>query len=202
MENRKEHWENVYNTKTPEQVSWTQAKPKTSLDFIQRSGISKSDAIIDVGGGDSNLVDFLLADGYTNITVLDISEKAIERAKLRLGDLAKDVKWVVSDITEFTPEEKYALWHDRAAFHFLTKDEDKSKYIETCKSFVNTQVVIGTFSQEGPLKCSGIEIQRYTVASLSGILKPAFSLVSCLIEDHITPFDTEQNFIFCNFRKT
>src|SRR6187402_3411524 len=119
---RKNHWETVYETKTPEQVSWTQEIPKTSLDFINSFNPDKSARIIDIGGGDSNLVDFLLDQGFENISVLDISAKALEKAKLRLGEKAKKVNWIVSDITEFEPQTTFDIWHDRAAFHFLTED--------------------------------------------------------------------------------
>lgn len=125
----KNHWENVYETKNPDQVSWTQAKPQTSLDFISSFGLGKEARIIDIGGGDSNLVDFLLQEGYENITVLDISSKALEKAKERLGDAAAKVKWIATDITAFEPAETYDIWHDRAAFHFLTTREQVSKYI-------------------------------------------------------------------------
>ena len=146
MGENKQHWETVYETKTPEQVSWTQETPQTSLDFIQSFGLSKSAKIIDVGGGDSNLVDCLIEKGYDNITVLDISGKAIERAKKRLGDKSNKITWIESDITQFVPETSYDIWHDRATFHFLIDN----KQINTYKTLVNNHVsgfmCIGTFS--------------------------------------------------------
>lgn len=198
---RKNHWENVYETKEPNQVSWTQEIPKTSLDFINDFNLPKNAKIIDVGGGDSKMVDFLLDEGYTNITVLDISAKALEKAKMRLGKKAESVTWIVSDITELTPTTKYDLWHDRAAFHFLTSDAEKEKYLEIVEKSVEGYLVIGTFSENGPKKCSGLEIQQYTEESLSSMLENGFQKLSCVTQDHITPFETVQNFLFCSFKK-
>lgn len=135
--NKKHHWETVYETKSPEQVSWTQEVPKTSLDFIHSFGVDKKARIIDIGGEDSKLVDYLLDNGYENITVLDISAKALDRAKDRLGDKAAKVNWVVSDVTEFAPDTAYDIWHDRATFHFLTTKEQIAKYLEIARQSVN-----------------------------------------------------------------
>jgi len=143
----KSHWENVYETKNPDQVSWTQKKPQTSLDFIRSSGLGKDASIIDIGGGDSNLVDFLLEEGYKNITVLDISAKALEKAQERLGESAHKVKWIATDITAFEPTETYDIWHDRAAFHFLTTPEQISKYIDIAEKSVKNCLILGTFSK-------------------------------------------------------
>lgn len=197
----KSHWENVYETKNPDQVSWTQKKPQTSLDFITSSGLGKDASIIDIGGGDSNLVDFLLEEGYENITVLDISAKALQKAQERLGDAANKVKWIATDITAFEPTEKYDIWHDRAAFHFLTKPEQVSKYIDIAEKNVNNFMIIGTFSKNGPAKCSGLDIQQYDEESLSEKFKAGFTKIKCITEDHITPFETVQNFVFCSFKK-
>jgi len=198
---RKDHWETVYETKQPSEVSWTQERPTTSLDFIRDSGVSKSARIIDIGGGDSKLVDFLIEEGYTNISVLDISGKSLERAKLRLGDEAKQVEWIVSDVTRFNPDVTYDLWHDRAAFHFLTAPEQISKYIEIAQKVVTDSIIIGTFSENGPLKCSGLEIQQYTETALENLLSDEFIKVKSIVEDHLTPFGTLQNFLFCNFKR-
>ena len=195
----KDHWENVYSTKQPGEVSWTQAVPKTSLEFIADLNLPKDAAIIDIGGGDSNLIDFLLNEGYTNVTVLDISKKAIDRAKVRLGDKADHVKWVISDITEFITTETYAAWHDRAAFHFLTGAEQKDKYIALAAKAVTGHLIIGTFSDEGPKKCSGLEIQQYNEPGIEGLFSENFQKVKCITEDHVTPFNTVQNFLFCRF---
>ncbi|PXW11011.1 methyltransferase family protein [Chryseobacterium sp. CBTAP 102] len=197
----KNHWENVYETKSPDQVSWTQKKPQRSLDFIRSSGLGKEASIIDIGGGDSNLVDFLLEDGYENITVLDISAKALEKARQRLGDSAGKVKWIVTDITDFEPTEKYDIWHDRAAFHFLTTPEQVSRYIGIAEKNVNNFIIVGTFSKNGPTKCSGLDIQQYDEESLSEKFEKSFKKLQCITEDHTTPFETIQNFIFCNFKK-
>ncbi|RKE77932.1 MAG: class I SAM-dependent methyltransferase [Chryseobacterium cucumeris] len=197
----KNHWENVYETKNPDQVSWTQKKPQTSLDFILSSGLGKDASIIDIGGGDSKLVDFLLEEGYENITVLDISAKSLEKAKKRLGDAAVKVKWIVTDITAFEPTETYDIWHDRAAFHFLTTSEQVSKYIDIAEKNVNNFMILGTFSKNGPTKCSGLDIQQYDEESLSEKFEKSFKKVNCITEDHTTPFDTVQNFVFCSFKK-
>ncbi|WP_276965584.1 class I SAM-dependent methyltransferase [Chryseobacterium sp.] len=197
----KNHWENVYETKSPDQVSWTQKKPQRSLDFIRSSGLGKEASIIDIGGGDSNLVDFLLEEGYENITVLDISAKALEKAQQRLGDSAGKVKWIVTDITDFEPTEKYDIWHDRAAFHFLTTPEQVSRYIGIAEKNVNNFIIVGTFSKNGPTKCSGLDIQQYDEESLSEKFEKSFKKLQCITEDHTTPFETIQNFIFCNFKK-
>uniref|UniRef100_UPI0023F0E75D class I SAM-dependent methyltransferase n=1 Tax=Chryseobacterium cucumeris TaxID=1813611 RepID=UPI0023F0E75D len=196
----KNHWENVYETKNPDQVSWTQKKPQTSLDFILSSGLGKDASIIDIGGGDSNLVDFLLEEGYENITVLDISAKSLEKAKKRLGDAAGKVKWIVTDITAFEPTETYDIWHDRAAFHFLTTSEQVSKYIDIAEKNVNNFMILGTFSKNGPTKCSGLDIQQYDEESLSEKFEKSFKKVNCITEDHTTPFDTVQNFVFGSFK--
>ena len=196
----KKHWENVYQNKTPEQVSWTQKFPKTSLDLIAQFDIDLSSKIIDVGGGDSHLVDFLIDEGYENISVLDISSKAIERAKDRLGDKGQNIHWITSNILDFMPETKYDVWHDRAAFHFLTSKKDIESYVKIVSQFAN-HIVLGTFSKNGPLKCSGLPISQYNAEDLQALLKSDFELVSSHYEDHTTPFDTQQNFLFCSFRR-
>ncbi|MCG2610630.1 class I SAM-dependent methyltransferase [Flavobacterium sp. SM15] len=201
--NRKEHWETIYSTKALNEVSWYQPTPETSLEFIKNNIVSKDEAIIDIGGGDSFLVDYLIEAGYTDITVLDISEKAIERAKLRLGENAKKATWIVQDITQFKPERKYAIWHDRAVFHFLTDPEDIQKYTQISALALEEKgkKLIGTFSESGPKKCSGIEIRQYSENTLKKTFEGDFIPLECFFENHITPFDTVQNFIFCSFEK-
>jgi trans-aconitate methyltransferase len=199
--NKKNHWETVYETKQPNEVSWTQENPKVSLDFIRQTNLGKSAKIIDIGGGDSKLVDFLLEDGYENITVLDISENALDRAKIRLGKKAEKVTWIVSDITEFKPITTYDIWHDRATFHFLTSDAPINSYIKIAEKWISSFLIIGTFSDKGPMKCSGLEIKQYTETTLENQFQAAFKKLKCMNEDHITPFETTQNFIFCVFRK-
>ncbi|WP_284463223.1 class I SAM-dependent methyltransferase [Chryseobacterium sp.] len=197
----KNHWEHVYETKNPDQVSWTQEKPKTSLELIRSFGLGKEAKIIDIGGGDSNLVDYLLEEGYENITVLDISAKALEKAKERLGSSASKIKWIATDITAFEPTETYDIWHDRAAFHFLTTREQVSKYISIAEKNITSFMILGTFSKNGPTKCSGLDIQQYDEISLSEKFETEFEKITCITEDHITPFGTTQNFVFCTFKK-
>lgn len=198
---RKKHWETVYETKNPDQVSWTQEVPKTSLEFIHSFGLDKQAKIIDIGGGDSKLVDFLIDEGFDNISVLDISSAAIEKAKKRLGNKAEKVNWIVSDITEFNPSETYDVWHDRATFHFLTTKPEIEKYMETARKSVSGYLTIGTFSENGPKKCSGLDIKQYSEDTLTAELNNGFEKLRCVTEDHITPFETTQNFLFCSFKK-
>ena len=199
---RKAHWENIYTTKPITNVSWYQPTPQTSLDFIAKCNINKDAAIIDIGGGDSFLVDHLLELGYTNITVLDISATAIERAKERLGSKAELVKWIVSDVVDFIPTEKYAVWHDRAAFHFLNSEDQIKSYTSICNNSIteNGNLIISTFSNNGPLKCSAIEITQYTEDKLKSNFNE-LKFQDSLRVNHPTPFDTEQEFVFCWFKK-
>ena len=205
MENfdRKKHWENIYQTKELKDVSWFQPTPETSLDFFKQFNVPTTARIIDIGGGDSFLVDHLLDLGYQDITVLDISEVAIERAKQRLGNRANIVTWIVTDAATFKPTQKYDFWHDRAAFHFLTDEHEISNYLETAQQNINPTgiLVIGTFSEQGPKKCSGIEIRQYSETTMTDRLKMFFEKIKCITVDHKTPFDTIQNFVFCSFRK-
>lgn len=200
---RKKHWENIYQTKKLSEVSWFEPTPETSLNFFQQFNIPKTAKIIDIGGGDSLLVDNLLKLGYQDITILDISEQALSRAKQRLGNKAANVKWIVADVVTFKPTEKYDFWHDRAAFHFLTEENEISDYLDTVQQNINPSgvLVIGTFSEQGPKKCSGIEIKQYSESSMTKRLKTYFEKIKCITVDHKTPFDTIQNFIFCSFRK-
>lgn len=198
---RNKHWETVYETKSPDQVSWTQEIPKTSLAFITSFRLARSAKIIDIGGGDSMLVDHLLNEGFENITVLDISERSLEKAKLRLGEKAKNVTWIISDILDFEPTETYDIWHDRAAFHFLTTEEEIEKYKSIVAKAVQSYLVIGTFSENGPLRCSGLEISQYSEEKLSSTFEDHFEKIETVLEDHQTPFRTTQNFLFCSFKK-
>lgn len=198
---RKKHWDAVYETKQPNEVSWTQENPKTSLDFIRETNLGKTAKIIDIGGGDSKLVDFLMEEGYERITVLDISEKALERAKKRLGKNAEKINWIVSDIIKFKPETDYDVWHDRATFHFLTTAEQVEKYVEIIEKRVTSFLIIGTFSDQGPKKCSGLDIKQYSESELENQFSNRFKKLKCITEDHVTPFETKQNFTFCVFEK-
>ena len=195
------HWNAVYKTKRPDQVSWTQEVPKTSLDFIHSFSLAKNAKIIDIGGGDSKLVDHLLKEGYEDITVLDISEKALEKVKARLGDAAKKVKWIVSDIVDFVPTESYTLWHDRATFHFLTTSVQIKKYMDTARKVIDSYLTIGTFSVNGPETCSGLAVKQYSETALQEEIRHGFNKIRCINEDHVTPFNTSQSFLFCSFKK-
>lgn len=203
MENKKAHWENVFATKAETEVSWFQAYPKTSVEFLELFNLPLNANIIDVGGGDSHFVDALLEKGYTNVSVLDISANAIERAKERLGANANKVNWIVSDVTEFEPTVKFDFWHDRAAFHFLTDDEKIYKYVSIAEHAINKNgyLILGTFSENGPTKCSGLEIKQYNETSMSARFEVSFNRIKCITEDHVTPFNTVQNFVFCSFQK-
>ena len=203
MENTKSHWENVFATKNPNEVSWTQEYPKTAMNHIESLELSKTANIIDIGGGDSNLVDALLDNGYENIWVLDISEFALERAKKRLGEKANKVHWIVSDITEFSTDIKFDFWHDRAVFHFLTQQENIDKYVALINNAMqdNGNFLLGTFSENGPLKCSGLEIKQYSENAMRQTFNQSFQAVNCFTENHTTPFNTMQNFQFCGFKR-
>lgn len=201
METRKEHWEKIYTSKQSHEVSWTEELPKTSLEFIHSFDLSKTASIIDVGGGDSKLVDYLLDEGFENISVLDISEKAIERSMKRLGDKAAKVKWIVSDVTEFHPSANYECWHDRATFHFLTSANDINAYLATARNAVKGYMAIGTFSDKGPKQCSMLDVHQYSEEELQQQLQNGFDKLKCVTEDHTTPFNTLQNFLFCSFKR-
>ncbi|WP_421797890.1 class I SAM-dependent methyltransferase [Haliscomenobacter sp.] len=200
---RQSHWDQVYSSKALEQSSWYQPRPSISLDFIQQFSIAKDAAIIDVGGGDSLLIDHLLDLGYQNISVLDISSKALERAQNRLGERGKAVKWICADAAQFEPAEQYDLWHDRAAFHFLTTTADIQRYAQTAAQAVKPGgfLVIGTFSEQGPKKCSGLEITQYSEESLVHVFGSQFQKIRCHQVDHLTPTQAIQQFIFCAFQR-
>ncbi|WP_333877570.1 class I SAM-dependent methyltransferase [Flavobacterium sp.] len=200
---RKEHWENVFSTKTEKEVSWYQDYPKTSVDYITALHLPLDAKIIDIGGGDSYLMDALLDLGYTNLTLLDISAKAIERIKARLGEKAGKVTFIVSDILDFNPTEQYDFWHDRACFHFLTDAVQIQQYVAIVTNALHHKgnVLIGTFSDKGPKKCSGLDIKQYSQEHLRLLFEKDFELNGCFSEDHHTPFGTIQNFLFCGFKR-
>jgi SAM-dependent methyltransferase len=200
MDDSKVHWEHIYKTKIPQEVSWTENKPNMSLELISKAKLPLDAQIIDVGGGDSQLVDYLIDLGYKNLTVLDISETAIIRAQKRLGDRAAQVKWVVSDVIDYKPKLSYDLWHDRASFHFQTSAESIKDYLTLLNRAVKGHVIIGAFSTNGPKKCSGLDIMQYNEASLKQLFeKNGFESLSFEKQIHITPFKTEQEFIFGSF---
>lgn len=194
---KRSHWEKVYREKGPQDVSWTQERPELSLELIRGTGLGKDARIIDIGGGDSRLVDALLEAGYTRIAVLDISEAALQKAKDRLGERAAAVEWIVADIDAFDGG-SYDIWHDRAAFHFLTTPGQISRYVETAARSARA-LVIGTFSETGPEKCSGLPVTRYSEAKMTETFAPYFRKVLCTTHVHTTPFGTTQDFRFCTF---
>ncbi len=199
----KEHWENVFTTKAEDEVSWFQPYPKISMQFIDLLNLPLNAYIIDIGGGDSHFVDALLDKGYQNIYVLDISENAIERVKQRLGSRASKVHWIVADITEFEPPVQFDFWHDRAAFHFLTTEDKIYKYVSMAEDAIKKDgyLILGTFSENGTTKCSGLEIKQYSETSMSARFEIAFDRIKCIQEDHTTPSKVVQNFLFCSFKK-
>ena len=199
----KSHWERIYGSRAPEQVSWYRAHLETSLALIERAAASKTAAIADVGGGESTLVDDLLARGYENVTVLDISHTAIDVTKARLGESAERVRWLVDDVTAVMLEhDAYDVWHDRAVFHFLTSAEHRCAYVENVARSVKPRghVIVSTFGPEGPTRCSGLEVVRYDAESLHAQFGKRFRLVESSQELHQTPFGTSQQFLYCYCR--
>lgn len=201
--NRKDHWEQVYQTKAPDDVSWFQTQPAISLKLIESSGVGKDAGIIDVGGGSSVLVDFLLDAGFSKLAVLDISAAALEHARQRLGRRASSVEWCETDVTTFNPPHRFGLWHDRAVFHFLTDKADRQKYVETLKRTLTPggHVVIATFAIDGPQKCSGLDVARYDAPSICAELGAEFQVVEQASETHTTPWQTEQKFGYFRFAR-
>jgi len=194
------HWDTVYRTKAPDAVSWYRPHLDTSIDLIQRVASDLSASIVDVGGGESTLVDDLLAKGYRNISVLDISPTAIDVARKRIGNLAQRVTWIVGDITQVAfPGQSYDVWHDRAVFHFLTAQEDRAAYVQRVADSMKPggHVIVATFGPEGPTKCSGLDVVRYDAESLHGQFGRHFQLMESATELHKTPFGTTQQFLYC-----
>lgn len=199
----KEHWEAIYASRPEESFSWFQPYPKTSMEFVELFELPLTAHIIDIGGGDSYFADTLLEKGYQNIWVLDISGNAIKRAKKRLGSQANKINWVISNVLDFNPPVLFDLWHDRAAFHFLTSEEKIDQYVSLAEKSINPggYLVLGTFSEDGPEKCSGVEIKRYSEMSMSARFETRFERIRCIHEEHPTPFNTFQQFVFCSFRR-
>lgn len=197
------HWEHVYSEKNSTEVSWFQSHPQQSLELVDAAAIDKSARIIDVGGGASRLVDFLLDAGYQDISVLDIAQAAIDQAKSRLGERAGKVVWLKKDVTEFSTDEPFDIWHDRAVLHFLTGKDDQKKYVEVLSRALNPggQAIIATFNLDGPDRCSGLDIVRYSADTMSALLGGAFQLVETVTEEHATPRGSSQSFVYCRFRK-
>jgi trans-aconitate methyltransferase len=203
MSDRTTHWQTVYATKAETEVSWFQDSPAISLEMIRAAAPDRSAAIIDIGGGASRLADVLLDDGYRNLAVLDLSANALDAAKRRIGPAASAVDWIVADATTWRPARTYDVWHDRAAFHFLTNPRDRAAYVERLRTAVapGGHVIIATFAPDGPEKCSGLPVQRHDSASLSRELGTDFELVETRAETHHTPWHSTQAFQFSRFRK-
>jgi SAM-dependent methyltransferase len=200
---RNAHWENVYATKGEDEVSWFQENPAPSLELIDMARLPPEAAIVDVGGGASRLVDGLLACGYRTVTVLDISEAALGVTKARLGERANRVQWVATDVTIWKPLQTFDLWHDRAAFHFLTDEVARSAYVDRLKNALKAggHVVIGTFAPDGPERCSGLPVVRQDASNLAAMLGASFELVDARRHEHITPWGSNQRFQFSTFRR-
>ena len=200
---RQAHWRKVYKEKGEKQVSWFQEKPAISLELIHGIGVKQNSAIIDIGGGASRLVDVLVRDGYRDLTVLDLSDDAVAITRSRLVDRAVLVKWIVADMTEWEPSREYDLWHDRAAFHFLTEAADRAAYLDRLTQAIRPggHSIIGTFAIDGPERCSGLPVMRYDATLLSAALGRAFALIGTRRHDHTTPAGGVQQFLFSVFRR-
>ncbi|KAF0238584.1 MAG: hypothetical protein FD181_956 [Prolixibacteraceae bacterium] len=203
ISNRKIHWETVFKTKDTTKVSWYQPVPETSLKLIEKLKLPKTARIIEVGSGDSYLGDFLLEKGYSEITLLDISEKALDTIQKRLSAKAEKITFIVADVTGFSSSETYDLWHDRAVFHFLAEIRDIQKYVKNVseKLVSGGYLILGTFSKNGPDMCSGLHVHKYSEAELTGVFEKNFKKIECFSEEHQTPSGTQQNFLFCVFQR-
>jgi 2-polyprenyl-3-methyl-5-hydroxy-6-metoxy-1,4-benzoquinol methylase len=198
---RQAHWQNVYATKAEKEVSWFQENPAPSLEFIAAAGIARDASIIDVGGGASRLVDSLLEKGFQRIAIMDLSANALKEAKKRLGRRADGIDWIAADVTTWEPSSMYDLWHDRAAFHFLTEAADRIAYVVRLKKAVRAggHVIIATFAPDGPEKCSGLPIVRYDPVGVASALGVEFDMVDSKRHDHVTPGGNTQRFHFSRF---
>ncbi|MFA4835625.1 MAG: class I SAM-dependent methyltransferase [Dehalococcoidia bacterium] len=202
---RKSHWENIYQHNDPSKVGWYRLHLEKSLQLIAEAGLEKTAEIADIGGGASTLADDLLDRGFANVTVLDLSSHAIDKARQRLGNRSGAVTWMEADVTKDSlPHNRYELWHDRAVFHFLTSPEDRSSYVAAVKESLkpNGHLIIATFSPEAPPRCSGLEVVRYTTASLVREFEGSFYLIRSLEQEHVTPSGVRQPYIYCHFRKS
>lgn len=200
---RQEHWENVYASKKEDEVSWFQENPAPSLELIALTGVTPRSAVVDIGGGASRLVDALVEMGFQAVTVLDLSKAALSAAKARLGSRADQVEWVVADVTTWEPQRVYDLWHDRATFHFLIGEQDRTAYVACLTKAVKPggHAIFGTFAPDGPATCSGLPVMRYDSESLGRVLGGAFELVETRRHKHVTPWGSEQRFQFSAFRR-
>jgi SAM-dependent methyltransferase len=195
---RKSHWERIYSTRRPAELSWYQPVPARSLALIRATGVPLTAPILDVGGGASTLVDHLYDAGYRDLSVLDISRAALSRARARLGSIAAQVAWIEADITAFRPSRTYAVWHDRAVFHFLTDPGDRERYLGILRQALQPRghFLLATFGPQGPARCSGLEVKRYSVEMLSALLGADFHLRAHEIEEHRTPLGAAQQFLY------
>lgn len=200
---RKAHWDKVYQSKVPEELTWYQARPETSLRLIESAGLDTDARILDVGGGTSTLVDCLLDLGYRKLGVLDVSPVVLQRAQRRLGARGSSIEWLEADVTRYEPSRSWDLWHDRAVLHFLTDPEDVAGYRRSMLAALalDGQAVVATFGPEGPPKCSGLDVRRYDPDSLLEALGPRMQLVESVLEEHVTPKHATQQFLFCRFRR-
>jgi len=199
------HWESVYQAKRADEVSWFQRVPARSLDLIQHLAPDRSSRIIDVGGGASTLADALLATGYDALTVLDIAESALAQARARLGEEEARIRWIAGDVrTIALPEAAFDIWHDRAVFHFLTDPGDRAAYVAQVLKAVRSggHVVVATFAEDGPAKCSGLPVMRYSAGALRREFGDAFDLIDVASELHTTPSRHSQSFVYCAFTAT
>ena len=203
MSDRKTHWEKIYGDKKPQEVSWYQEEPRLSLQLIRNTGLAHDAPIIDVGGGASVLVDYLCEEGYTNVSVLDISAKALAYCQARLGDNANRVEWYEEDVTKFKPPHQFSLWHDRAVFHFLTEQDQKKKYIEILNKSLKPggYLILAAFAIGGPSRCSGLDIVQYNSEKLLKDLGEGYILIEEVKEMHITPAKKEQLFSYFRLLK-
>jgi ubiquinone/menaquinone biosynthesis C-methylase UbiE len=203
MDDPATHWQTIYTSKRSGELSWFQEHPRRSIELIQRTGVDRSASILDVGGGDSTLVDDLITMGYEAITVLDVSGAALSRARARLGELAERVSWKEGNIlTAELPRRSVDVWHDRAAFHFLTTTDQRSMYVAQVERIVRPggHVIMATFAEDGPSRCSGLPVARYSATQLHDVFGDAFALVQSQRDTHVTPAGVEQNFTYCWFR--
>lgn len=202
-ETRQAHWNKAYAEKGEEQVSWFEDRPDTSLALIRQLRTPDSTALIDIGGGASRLVDALLEDGWPSITVLDVSEAALDLAKARLGTSADRVEWIAADITKWMPTRAFDFWHDRAAFHFLTDPDARAAYVERLRNGVKPggHAIIATFALDGPERCSGLPVERYDGAKLMSVVGPEFELVDERRHLHSTPWGSTQAFQYSTLRR-
>ena len=199
----KEHWENVYQKESPEELSWYQDKPEMSLKLIAATGVGLDGNIIDIGGGTSKLAGLLVVQGHKKVTVLDIASRSIEEARLTLGEQSNRIKWIVADVTNYNFAEEYDLWHDRAVFHFLTDSHDRKKYVDAVQQSlkVGGHLIIATFGLKGPRKCSGLHVVRYSPETLHKEFGNNYALVETFVEVHSTPSKVQQEFTYCHFTK-